>query len=484
MKLVITVDVGASLTKIIYRLWKNSKEWQQGQICMSPLSEKITHQKLKDYLDFKGWVGMPSPEDEAYISVDDQYYVVGELAKEFDAEDRTFERKYENALYKVLAAIAVVLETNQIKNKKQIPIWVSVLLPWEEYNDRKRFTTQLLKYLGNYKFRGQSVKVKASQKTIMVMPEGGGIATAYCLKKGAQHLKGKTVGIAMFGHQNVTGLILKNGKLVAGESPKIGLTWFLDRAIALTSDLNREKLLKAIVQCLSELEIDRGTRYKKPDSWIDSPEGKRFQLGLTMRPSYDGNYEGIKSLATARSKDLREEEVKDISRAIAKARSEYFEKIAKWLSKMFPLQETDYLIFSGGAVLFIKQQLESYCNSYRPIETEKGHKTDIYKYIRLKGVGEYVGFSEPYIELVSDRDFATVVRENLEFSDREIEELSLDARFVDGYGIFEFTLGMVTELEQQQKAEATKKAKAAKKAAEAVKASDLSPEEIELAQAQ
>ena len=445
MKLVITVDVGASLTKIIYRFWKSSKNSQTGYVCMSPLMEKITADKLKDYLDFIGWVGMPQPEDEAYLKIGDDYFVVGNLAKEFDAEDRTFERKYENALFKVLAAIGVVLTKNKVKNEEQIQIWVSVLLPWAEYNDRPIFVNQLLKYLGNFEFRGQPVKVKATKENIIVMPEGGGIATAYCLKKGALYLKGKTIGIAMFGHQNITGLVIKNGKLIRGDSPKIGLTWFLDHVIQSTSGLDREKLLKAINQCWADLKLDITTPYVIGCSRENSL-GQKYKLGRTSRPQYNRSYQAITDLATARNQELRNLEIDSIERAIAKAEDDYFEKVKKWLRKMFPLKETDYLLFSGGAVRFIKQVLEDYCNCYRPVDYWGKYHNSKYRFIKINGVNEYLGFSDPYIELVSDFELAKVVKELLKLSLRDIEEL-LDIRFADNHGIFEYTL----EIEKKQK---------------------------------
>lgn len=466
MKLVITVDVGASLTKIVYRLWKSSKEWQTGYICMSPLIEEISSDRLQEYLDYKGWTGMPVPEEDAYLKVDSFYFVIGDLAKEFDAEDRTFERKYENALYKVLAAIGSVLQNQNFQTKKQLPTWISVLLPWEEYSDRKRFTDQLVKMLPSYKFRGETIKVKATIESILVMPEGGGIASAYILKKGAEYLRGKKIGIGMFGHQNITGLLLNNGKLVKGESPKIGLTWFLDRVIELTSGLDRSLLLKAITQCCAALKIDSSTPFTIENCTYRT-DGDRYRLGKSSRPKYDSSYEAIRSLATARKQELREKEIEDIYRAIKKAELEYFEKVEKWLAKIFPVKEIDYLIFSGGAVPFLKQHLESYCNSYRLVEFERVYENNEFKFVKVAGVNEYVGKSEPYIELVSDLDLAAVVKEQLKLSNRQVEELSLDTRLVDGYGIFEYLL----ETEKQHELKQKKAAKAAK--AEAAQTSEV-----------
>ncbi len=450
MKLVITVDVGASLTKIIYRLWKSSKECQTSYICMSPLIEEINKEKLKQYLESKGWLGAPVPEEEAYLEVGDEYFVVGDLAKEFDASDRTFERKYENALYKVLAGIGVVLETSLVKTKKEMTTWISVLLPWDEYSDRFRFTEHLVKLLANYKFRGETVRVKATKETVLVMPEGGGIASAYVLKKGGSYLKGKRIGIAMFGHQNLTGLLLNNGKLVYGDSPKMGFTWFLDRVIRNTSGLDREKLSKAINECLNKIKIDSSTPFTVEGSYTSTDFGGDYSLGLTGSPNY-GECLAVKCLATSRKESLRSSEIKHISNQILKAQLEYFEKVEKWLSKIFPVKEIDYLLFSGGAVNFFKQQLERYCNSYRRITRDSNFINKDYKFTEIEGESEYKGLSDPYIELISDRSLASKVSEVLGLSQREIEELSLSTRFVDALGIFEYHLEIEKKYQQKKK---------------------------------
>ena len=140
-------------------------------------------------------------------------------------------------------------------------------------------------------------------------------------------------------------------------------------------------------------------------------------------------------------------------------RRTHVEKVEKWLSKVFPLKEVDYLLFSGGAARFIQQKLEGYCNCYRPISPASDYQTKHYKFIEIEGGTEYEGLSDPYIELVSDRDLAAVVREKLDLSPRLVGELSLDIRLVDAYGIFEYLLEMEKKYELKQR-EAAIKAKA------------------------
>ena len=56
----------------------------------------------------------PSPIRQAYLKVNQQTFVVGYFASKFDPEDRLQEIKYENALYKTLAAVGVIAESEPI----------------------------------------------------------------------------------------------------------------------------------------------------------------------------------------------------------------------------------------------------------------------------------------------------------------------------------------------------------------------------------
>lgn len=118
MKLVITVDCGASMTKVVYELQKSSSERIKSYFWMPPEIERISSAELKEYFELKGWIGLADPIQQAYLKVEENYcYVVGKLARQFHPEDRVFQLKYENALYKIMSAIGVVLQKHQIKEK-------------------------------------------------------------------------------------------------------------------------------------------------------------------------------------------------------------------------------------------------------------------------------------------------------------------------------------------------------------------------------
>ena len=179
-ELYMSVDVGGSQTKIIYKF----SNWDSPQyLLMSPGVEQITKSDLKRYYEHSGWLGAPSKEQQAWLEWKGNIFVVGDFTSEFAPQDRIFERKYENALYKVLAAIGVILSKHNVKPKRRknassqslkVNLYIGLLLPWNEYNDRKRFQEQLELMLRSLKFRGQSWNVNLS--AFECRPEGGGLA--------------------------------------------------------------------------------------------------------------------------------------------------------------------------------------------------------------------------------------------------------------------------------------------------------------------
>ena len=105
--LFLTVDVGGSQTKVIYQ---TPGDESPRYLLMPPEVEEISEYKLSEYRERLGWLGNPAPSQQAWLEVDEQVFVVGAFAHEFDPSDRLRELKYENALYKVLAAIGVIVE--------------------------------------------------------------------------------------------------------------------------------------------------------------------------------------------------------------------------------------------------------------------------------------------------------------------------------------------------------------------------------------
>ena len=296
---------------------------------MPPEVEQIKEDNLKRYLEKESSMSNPSAIRQAYLEVKERTFVVGYFASKFDPEDRLIEIKYENALYKTLAAVGVIAESSKL-NPKKISLQLGVLLPWNEYEDREKFYNKLKEYLSNFVFRGLSFSVQLDK--FICRPEGGGLAAIYTRKKGSDWQQDKKLGILMFGHRNITALCFEYGELT-GDSPLIGFSKFLDNVIDRTSGLDRDRIAGAIF---------KGLESKRTENYSSS-----YDANHTNYPQWS-SLDAISELANAKDRDLRALEIREVSDAIDIATEEYWATVSKWLAKIFPA-DLDEVVISGGA---------------------------------------------------------------------------------------------------------------------------------------
>lgn len=342
--LYISIDVGGSQTKIIYQ-FNGSKSPQY--LLMSPGIEQITKEDLEQYKQRLGWIGAPTPIKQAWLEWKGSIFVVGDFVSEFAPQDRIFERKYENALYKVLAAVGVILETHKVVNKRKgnteppkVNLYLGLLLPWNEYNDRHRFQEQLVLMLKSFKFRGKSWKVSLSG--FLCRPEGGGLAAIRIKQNGLGWLQSHKIAVLMFGHRNVTAIYFEGGIIKRGDSPSLGFSTFLDDICSRVSGLERDKLAAAIFKGL------------------ESAHFQVYKDETTVHPQWV-KLKQIAALATAKDEILRASEIEDIAAAIEMATRTYWLRIKKWLDKNLPAIPNEVII-GGGAAAFLEPELEEYFN--------------------------------------------------------------------------------------------------------------------------
>jgi hypothetical protein len=93
--------------KIIYQFAGSQKPHF---LLMPPVLEEIASSKLNNYMTRLGWIGCPSPDQQLWVVWNSRVVVLGDFATNFDPQDRIRELKYENALWKVLAAIGLIVE--------------------------------------------------------------------------------------------------------------------------------------------------------------------------------------------------------------------------------------------------------------------------------------------------------------------------------------------------------------------------------------
>ena len=429
-KLFLCVDPGGSQTKIIYQ---QNRDKKPRYLLMPPEVEEIKEDNLKRYLEKESKMSNPSPIRQAYLEVNKQTFVVGYFASLFNPEDRLSEIKYENALYKTLAAVGVIVEQNNL-NPQKISLQLAVLLPWNEYEDRSKFYNKLKEYLSSFTWRGQSYSIQLDK--FICRPEGGGLAAIHTRKKGSEWQQDKKLGILMFGHRNITALCFEYGELT-GDSPLIGFSKFLDNVIGRTSGLDRDRIASAIFQGLDSDETDI---YSSSDyaSYTFYPEWN--ELGA------------IKELANAKDEDLRRQEVDDVSQAIKVATEEYWTTVSKWLNRVFPA-DLDSVVISGGASRFLEPDLEKHFNC------EHKHKIDGGSYPRYtyKRTGEYQqdDLDRHFTPMVWGAGFTKEIEDILALSGKKQAENSLPYRLVDAYGLFDLLISK--NQKKSKKAEPTVK---------------------------
>ena len=334
----VCIDTGNSGTKIVYSFPETTKIHS---LFMSSALAEVSLERMENQLKRSNWIGSPQLEQQAWIKNGDSLVAVGGLAERFSPADRRSEPKYENALYKILAAIGIIVETHSLSKGKQFKIQLGLLLPWDEYRDQERLVAQLKKLASGYEFRGRKIRVKI--QSCICYPEGGGIMMSRARAKGGSWLKKQRLGILMLGDRNCTALRFESGIVKDGASPLIGFSFLLDRIIEDSPCLlSREKLSRAIFQ---GIECSKRWTSKSDDSgrplWQELPS--------------------IQALATARDENLRKGEIEDIGKAITIQSIEWEEKLINLLRQLFPEPLTE-LNVGGGSLSFFTPFIKEYFN--------------------------------------------------------------------------------------------------------------------------
>lgn len=395
--LFLVVDAGGSQTKIIYQTPEaDSPEF----FLMPPEVEPISQAQFNRYQERIGWLGSPSAQQQSWFVVDKQLWVAGAFAAEFDPTDRLHEKKYENALYKVLAAVGIVVQKLKMTRRK-ISLHLALLLPWQEFNDRQAFETQLQVLLKDFSFRGQSLKVKL--KSFLCRPEGGGLAATRMRQQGLEWFQEQRLVVLLFGHRNTSALYFEYGQFKAGDSPLYGFSQMIDLLVARYSVLDKQALLLALVKAM---QAERKEHDYKARMYESGAFG-RTQYH-TIRYPHWGSTKALSELVSVRDQALREAEVNNLAKAVEAALDEYWEKLEAWLLRVVP-NDLDEVIVSGGAALLLEPKLRTFFG-------ERGQRS-------IEG------------ELVWDADLKETMEEA--FSWRFSSDGYQTARFADAYGLFD-----------------------------------------------
>lgn len=330
MILVLTLDPGSSLTKIIYQIIYGSEERSEPKVLlMEPEVIPVRGELIEAYESSR--LTSADPENEAWIECDGEYYAVGFLAqKNFYANAGLNELKYERAVIKLMAAVGAIAQQEGLPDSFCLAL--ALLLPYKEWRDSEKFEQSAAKALSSFCFRGQPLSVPL--QLFECKPEGAGLALTRGKKLGGA-TKERIILVLMLGYRDVSFLLFERGKIVSGgTSPNhYGLVLLVERVQTRTSGLDSEPLLRAI-------HTSATTKLKQ------LKDKQKF----------------FKELLRSRKPEHQAQEIAQIMEAVRISHLEYWGILSGWLDSVIPALVDEFVVGGGTAECF-KSELKSYFNS-------------------------------------------------------------------------------------------------------------------------
>ncbi|MBO3458481.1 ParM/StbA family protein [Aetokthonos hydrillicola Thurmond2011] len=312
--LVVTIDLGASLTKVI------AMQYPKGEptvLCMEPEVADVSLESLKECeIDGKPangcWIGLPNGEN----------YAIGFLARyKFGGNSLLKELKYDVAVPKICGLLWVLKEKWKLPNK--LGIALAVLLPPSEGSDRSLLETKLKEALSNFSTPTGTMQVKLI--LFDAMTEGAGILFNRRRVLG-EEFKNRTVAVAMIGYRNASLSVVARGVLSPGVSSDFGMAWMIDAFVRRCSGLSKEdpRIVQALVEagdeCSSEM-LAKLSRKRKPEEIA--------------------------------------EDATTIAESALRSRDDYARALIRWLSQQLSA-DVDEIIFCGGTAEYLRKELQEH----------------------------------------------------------------------------------------------------------------------------
>lgn len=321
---VMTLDPGSSLTKIIYQVIFGSAASELKILAMEPELMKVSHRRIEDY-EAERWTST-DPVEEAWVESQGEFYAVGFLAKQFCGNAGWHELKYERAAIKLLAAIGVIAYREGLPDNFDLAL--TGLLPYKEYKDAHKFESEVAEALPNFSFRNRCFSVNLWM--FDCKPEGAGLALTRGKKLGIA-IREKVVLVIMLGFRDVSFLRFERGKIADGGTTEqhYGLILLAQLLKARTSDQSIENLVKAV------------------------------HLATTKCKTAKERQKVFSELVRSRREKNRAKEVAEIMDAYSASLSEYWAILSNWLDSIVP-PRLDEVVIGGGSSECFKSELKSY----------------------------------------------------------------------------------------------------------------------------
>ena len=315
---VIALDFGGSLTKIIYQ----SAEGPPQVLTMFP-EVAVTTASPSSSSWTEGILGLESPpESRAWVELESQRWAVGATARQLYAPAGLKGVKWERAIIKTLAALWVIQQRLGLRSGFKAAL--TCVLPPGEYEDRHRFEECLRAALAGFETPTGTLKVtlgQSGQTHFACFPECAGVTSLYS----QQSPSVGTIAFLMLGYRNASLFLSRNGAFGSGVTSDLGFVRCIEAVQAQTSGLQAEVLVKAIAEA-------HQTKNAYP------------YVGIVP---YQDEAERVK-------------EARRLVNVVDAAKESYSQMLSSWLNEVLPLPEQPTLAFYGGTTDLMKFHLDKY----------------------------------------------------------------------------------------------------------------------------
>jgi len=312
IKLVVTCDLGASLTKAIAQVYP------EGIPRTLTINPEVADAEKESVLKLDN-----SFIKEPWIKIKNEYYVLGSVAKTMFAGTAAINSpKGEYALPKIAGILWLACDQLDLKKAS---LWLYLLLPPSELGDGASLGEKLDESLkegistptGNLKLR-----LRHFQPSI----EGSGVISHHHRFLG-NRFEHKKIGVLMIGYRNASFTLFQYGSKSKSETTELGMNWIVEKFIE-----------------LSQVGLTRTD----------------LQVTKVLTQVYEGNFSSLRTLSRkAKGKEI-DRDVELFQNCSATARKEYCRVLFRWLRDIKNIGTIDEIIISGGTATIIREELNNY----------------------------------------------------------------------------------------------------------------------------
>jgi len=368
-KLVITCDLGASLTKAIAQIYPDRVPQT---LAMSPEVADIEKESIAK-LNVDTFIEAP------WISIKNEHYILGSLAKtKFAATSAINYLKGEYALPKIAGILWLACHKLEIQKAN---IWLYLLLPPGELGDGASLGVKLEESLKEG-ISTPTGNLKLKLRHFQPATEGSGVISHHRRFLGNKFDQ-KNIAVLMIGYRNASFTLFQHGSKSKSETTDLGMNWIVEEFIDITNvGLSRTDL----------------------------------QVTKALTQAYEGYLGSLRNLSRKTKLNEIEADFKLFQDCSATARKEYCRVVIRWIRNIKNVGTIDEIIICGGTATIIREELNNHFKEGRisvvwdggveipsPLDTQKlgGRLADVWSahITYVKNIDKIFGYqrSEPLV---------------------------------------------------------------------------------------